>query len=60
MAAAPLNVSAKRLPKALGPLQPIEHEGKPIDFEDPPDEAETGEPTAEQGQSETPYSEEAR
>jgi Fe-S oxidoreductase len=39
---APLNVSAKRLPKALGPLQPIEHEGKPIDFEDPPDEAAFG------------------
>ena len=33
---APINVSAKRLPKALGPLQPIQHEGKPIDFEDPP------------------------
>jgi Fe-S oxidoreductase len=39
---APLNVSAKRLPKALGPLQPIEHEGRPIDFEDPPDEAAFG------------------
>src|ERR687895_2532100 len=39
---APINVSAKRLPKALGPLRPIEHEGKPIDFEDPPDEAAFG------------------
>ena len=33
---APVNVSAKRFPKALGPLPAIEHEGKPIDFEDPP------------------------
>jgi Fe-S oxidoreductase len=39
---APLNVSAKRLPKALGPLLPIEHAGKPVDFEDPPDEATFG------------------
>src|SRR5918999_2482258 len=39
---APLNVSAKRLPKALGPLAPIEHEGRPIDFEDPPEEAAFG------------------
>ncbi|HVM15701.1 MAG TPA: heterodisulfide reductase-related iron-sulfur binding cluster, partial [Egibacteraceae bacterium] len=39
---APINVSAKRLPKGLGPLLPIEHEGKPIDFEDPPDEAAFG------------------
>ena len=36
---APINVSAKRMPKALGALQPLEHEGKPIDFEDPPEEA---------------------
>ena len=39
---APVNVSAKRYPKALGPLQPIEHEGRPIDFEDPPEEASFG------------------
>jgi Fe-S oxidoreductase len=39
---APVNVSAKRFPKALGPLLPIEHEGKPIDFEDPPEEAAFG------------------
>ena len=39
---APINVAAKRLPKALGPLQPLEHEGKPIDFEDPPEEASFG------------------
>ena len=39
---APINVSAKRLPKALGPLQPIEHNGAPIDFEDPPEDAAFG------------------
>jgi Fe-S oxidoreductase len=39
---APINVSAKRFPKALGPLLPIEHEGKPIDFEDPPEDASFG------------------
>ncbi len=32
---APLNVATKRLPKALGPLLPMESGGKPIDFEDP-------------------------
>ncbi|WP_051580715.1 (Fe-S)-binding protein [Pseudonocardia acaciae] len=32
---APINVSAKRLPKALGPLLPMESRGKKIDFEDP-------------------------
>nr|WP_211177346.1 (Fe-S)-binding protein [Pseudonocardia acidicola] len=32
---APINVSGKRLPKALGPLLPMESNGKPIDFEDP-------------------------
>ena len=39
---APVNVSAKRFPKALGPLLPLQHEGKPIDFEDPPEEAAFG------------------
>ena len=39
---APINVSAKRLPKALGPLQPLEYDGKAIDFEDPPEEASFG------------------
>jgi Fe-S oxidoreductase len=39
---APINVSAKRFPKALGPLPPIEHEGRPIDFEDPPEDAAFG------------------
>src|SRR5882757_1833278 len=32
---APINVAAKRLPKGLGPLLPMESRGKPIDFEDP-------------------------
>jgi Fe-S oxidoreductase len=36
---APVNVSAKRLPKALGPAGAVRHEGKPIDFEDPPEDA---------------------
>ena len=39
---APINVSAKRLPTALGPLEPIRHEGKPLDFEDPPEDAVFG------------------
>jgi Fe-S oxidoreductase len=39
---APINVAAKRLPDGLGPLSPIEHEGRPIDFEDPPDDAAFG------------------
>ena len=32
---APINVAAKRLPKALGPLPVMESGGRPIDFEDP-------------------------
>jgi len=32
---APINVSAKRFPKALGPLPVMESAGLPIDFEDP-------------------------
>jgi Fe-S oxidoreductase len=32
---APINVSAKRYPKALGPLPVMTSGGKPIDFEDP-------------------------
>ncbi len=32
---APINVSAKRFPKALGPLPVMTSNGKPIDFEDP-------------------------
>jgi Fe-S oxidoreductase len=35
IALAPINVAAKRLPKALGPLLPMESNGKLIDFEDP-------------------------
>ncbi len=35
IAAAPLNVGAKRLPDGLGPLLPMESNGKPIDFDDP-------------------------
>ena len=36
---APINVTFKRLPDGLGPLLPIEAHGKPIDFENPPDDA---------------------
>ena len=32
---APINVATKRMPKALGPLLPMESGGKPIDFDDP-------------------------
>jgi Fe-S oxidoreductase len=39
---APINVVFKRLPDGLGPLLPIESEGKPIDFENPPDDAVFG------------------
>jgi Fe-S oxidoreductase len=35
---APLNVTAKRLPDALGPLLPVESGGKPVDFTDPGDD----------------------
>src|SRR6201993_3521631 len=35
---APVNVAFKRLPNGLGPLLPVEADGKPIDFEDPPEE----------------------
>ncbi|MDP7704268.1 (Fe-S)-binding protein [Mycobacterium sp. TY815] len=39
---APINVTFKRLPDGLGPLLPLEADGKPIDFENPPDDAEFG------------------
>ncbi|MDT5204345.1 MAG: hypothetical protein QOD34_981 [Mycobacterium sp.] len=39
---APINVTLKRLPDGLGPLLPIEANGKPIDFENPPDDANFG------------------
>ena len=38
---APINVMFKRLPDALGPLLPVESDGKPIDFENPPDDADS-------------------
>jgi len=39
---APINVLFKRLPDGLGPLLPIESDGKAIDFEDPPEDAVFG------------------
>ena len=39
---APINVTFKRLPDGLGPLLPVESGGEPIDFENPPDDAEFG------------------
>jgi Fe-S oxidoreductase len=39
---APINVTFKRLPDGLGPLLPVEAHGKPIDFENPPDDATFG------------------
>jgi len=39
---APINVSAKRLPNGLGPLPAMESGGKPIDFEDPDEDATFG------------------
>ncbi|HXO11886.1 MAG TPA: (Fe-S)-binding protein, partial [Mycobacterium sp.] len=39
---APINVTFKRLPDGLGPLLPIEADGKPVDFENPPDDATFG------------------
>ncbi len=36
---APVNVYTSRRPNALGPLQPIMYDGKPLDFEDPPEDA---------------------
>ena len=39
---APINVTFKRLPDALGPLLPVEHNGELIDFEDPAEDAVLG------------------
>jgi Fe-S oxidoreductase len=39
---APLNVTFKRLPNALGPLLPMESKGSYIDFEDPAEDAVFG------------------
>ncbi|WP_421842608.1 heterodisulfide reductase-related iron-sulfur binding cluster [Mycobacterium sp.] len=36
---APINVTFKRLPDGLGPLLPMESGGRPIDFENPSDDA---------------------
>jgi Fe-S oxidoreductase len=40
--AAPVNVYTSRRPNALGPLLPIYHNGEPVNFEDPPDDANFG------------------
>ena len=40
--AAPVNVYTSRRPNALGPLLPIYHDGEPVNFEDPPDDAVFG------------------
>jgi Fe-S oxidoreductase len=39
---APINITFKRLPNGLGPLLAVEHKGKPIDFEDPAEDAVLG------------------
>ena len=39
---APVNVTFKRMPDGLGPLLPVEYNGQPIDFEDPPEDAILG------------------
>jgi Fe-S oxidoreductase len=40
--AAPINVYTSRRPNALGALLPIYHDGEPVNFEDPPDDAQFG------------------
>ena len=39
---AAINVFFSRRPNALGPMLPIMYQGKPVDFEDPPDDATFG------------------
>lgn len=39
---APINVTFKRLPDGLGPLLPIEYDGEPLNFDDPPEDAVFG------------------
>jgi Fe-S oxidoreductase len=39
---APINITFKRLPNGLGPLLAVEHKGKPVDFEDPAEDAVLG------------------
>ena len=42
IALAPINIAFSRLPNGLGPLLPMYSGGKPIDFEDPADDATFG------------------
>lgn len=39
---APINVTFKRMPDALGPLLPVEYKGELVDFEDPAEDAVLG------------------
>ncbi len=39
---APVNVTFKRMPDALGPLLPVEYKGEKVDFEDPAEDAVLG------------------
>ncbi|MGE2729223.1 heterodisulfide reductase-related iron-sulfur binding cluster [Mycolicibacterium vaccae] len=39
---APINVTFKRMPNALGPLLPVESKGEVVDFEDPAEDAVLG------------------
>lgn len=39
---APVNVTFKRMPNALGPLLPVEYKGEPVDFDDPAEDAVLG------------------
>jgi len=39
---APINVTFKRLPDALGPLLPVEYKAEPVNFEDPAEDAVLG------------------
>jgi Fe-S oxidoreductase len=39
---APVNVYTSRRPNGLGPLLPIYYDGKPLNFEDPPEDASFG------------------
>ncbi|MCX2933858.1 (Fe-S)-binding protein [Mycobacterium sp. CVI_P3] len=39
---APVNITFKRMPNALGPLLPVEYKGEAIDFEDPAEDAVLG------------------
>ena len=39
---APVNITFKRMPDALGPLLPVEYKGEKVDFEDPAEDAVLG------------------